>query len=235
MAIELNADLQAQVKESVSSIGMKATEFVINIAKEIPEAMMQVFIILLSCYFILADGKALLRWTTEKIPMANELRTTLAGSFQNTAISVVWATMAAAATQAFMMFFAFLFLGIPAAFLAGGSTFVFAFIPVLGSAPVWIAGCIYLYTQASFIKMIILITVGVLTGLADNIVRPWVLNGRGEMHPFISFIAIFGGMQMFGFFGVFLGPIVAAVFISLIQVWPKIIDVSEKPLDKIVI
>ena len=235
MAIEINADLQTQVKDSISSVGMKASEFILAVAKEIPEALMQVFIILLTCYFILVDGKALLRWITEKIPVANELRTTLAGSFQSTAISVVWATMAAAGTQAVMMFLAFIVLRIPAAFLAGGCTFIFAFIPVLGSAPIWIAGSIYLYTQAAYVKLIILLIIGVLTGLADNVVRPWVLSGRDEMHPFISFIAIFGGLQMFGFFGVFLGPIVAAVFISLIQVWPKIIGGTDKTSDNIVV
>ena len=108
LAIEINAELQIQVKESISSVGMKATEFVLDVAKQIPEAMMQIFIILLTCYFILADGKALMNWTVEKIPVANELRKTLSGAFQNTAISVVWATMAAAGTQAIMMFLAFL-------------------------------------------------------------------------------------------------------------------------------
>lgn len=235
LALELDADLQAQVKESISSIGMKATDFVLEIAKQIPEALMQVFIILLTCYFLLADGKSLVRWTSEKLPVANELRTSLAGSFQNTAISVVWATMAAAGTQAVMMFLAFVALRIPAAFLAGGCTFIFAFIPVLGSAPIWIAGCFYLYTQGAMAKMFVLLGVGVLTSLADNVVRPWVLSGRDEMHPFISFIAIFGGLQMFGFFGVFLGPIVAAIFITLIQIWPKIIDGSDKVQEKVVI
>jgi predicted PurR-regulated permease PerM len=61
---------------------------------------------------------------------------------------------------------------------------------------------------------------GVVTGLDDNFVRPIVLKGRGEMHPLVSLVAIFGGLQMFGFFGVFFGPIVAAVVITLLQVWP---------------
>lgn len=221
--IELDEELRQQVKTSATAIGKNATNFVIGLAKQIPEAVMQIFIILLTCFFVLADGNALIRWVSEKIPIASELRHTLAGAFQNTAISVVWASMVAAATQAVLMFAGFIILGIPAAFLAGGSTFLFAFIPVLGSGPVVIAGCIYLYMQGSVIKMFVLIGIGVLTGLADNIVRPLVLKGRGEMHPFISFIAIFGGLQMFGFFGVFLGPIIAAILISMIQVWPRIV------------
>lgn len=229
LQIEINAELHEEFKTMITTVGKGATSVVLSIAKEIPEAIMQIFIILLTCFFVLADGKQLIKWITEKLPMANELRATLSGSFQDTAISVVWATMAAAATQAAMMFLGFLALGIPAAFLAGGSTFIFAFIPVVGATPVWIAGSIYLYTQGAVTKVVILVVIGILTGLADNIIRPLVLKGRGEMHPFISFIAIFGGMQMFGFFGVFLGPIVAAVLLSLIQIFPKIIDQSAGP------
>jgi predicted PurR-regulated permease PerM len=221
--IELDEELRQQVKTSATAVGKSATNFVLGLARQIPEAVMQIFIILLTCFFVLADGNALIRWISDKIPIASELRQTLAGAFQNTAISVVWASMVAAATQAVLMFAGFMILGIPAAFLAGGSTFIFAFIPVLGSGPVVIAGCIYLYLQGSVMKMFVLIGIGVLTGLADNIVRPVVLKGRGEMHPFISFIAIFGGLEMFGFFGVFLGPIIAAVLISMIQVWPRIV------------
>jgi predicted PurR-regulated permease PerM len=42
------------------------------------------------------------------------------------------------------------------------------------------------------------------------------------MHPLVSLISILGGIQMFGIFGVFLGPILAAILISLLQVWPAV-------------
>jgi predicted PurR-regulated permease PerM len=42
------------------------------------------------------------------------------------------------------------------------------------------------------------------------------------MHPLVSLVAIFGGIEMFGIMGIFLGPILAAVLISLLQLWPEI-------------
>jgi predicted PurR-regulated permease PerM len=49
-----------------------------------------------------------------------------------------------------------------------------------------------------------------------------ILKGRGEMNPLISLVAIFGGLQMFGLFGVFIGPIMLAVVVSLLQIWPRV-------------
>ena len=56
---------------------------------------------------------------------------------------------------------------------------------------------------------------GLLTGLIDNVVRTLILQGRSKMHPLVSLVAIFGGMEMFGILGIFLGPILAAILIVL--------------------
>ncbi|MCM2324552.1 MAG: AI-2E family transporter, partial [Oligoflexia bacterium] len=63
---------------------------------------------------------------------------------------------------------------------------------------------------------------GLITGIVDNFVRPMVLKGRSKMHPLVSLVAIFGGIGMFGITGVFIGPIVAAILISLLQIWPDV-------------
>jgi predicted PurR-regulated permease PerM len=53
-------------------------------------------------------------------------------------------------------------------------------------------------------------------------VRPLILQGRSKMHPLVSLVAIFGGIEMFGLIGIFLGPILAAVLIALLQLWPAV-------------
>ena len=63
---------------------------------------------------------------------------------------------------------------------------------------------------------------GLLTGLVDNVVRALILRGRSKMHPLVSLVAIFGGIEMFGLLGIFLGPILAAVLIALLQLWPVV-------------
>ena len=42
------------------------------------------------------------------------------------------------------------------------------------------------------------------------------------MHPLVSLVTIFGGIEMFGIIGIFLGPILAAVLLALLQLWPAI-------------
>ena len=135
---------------------------------------------------------------------------------------MIWATLAASAAQSAVMLLSYLTLGVPAAFLAAGATFLLAWIPLVGSSPVWLTGAIYLYTQDTILKAILMVAFGLMAGLVDNFVRPLVLQGRSKMHPLVSLVAIFGGIEMFGILGIFLGPILAAVLIALLQLWPEI-------------
>jgi predicted PurR-regulated permease PerM len=54
----------------------------------------------------------------------------------------------------------------------------------------------------------------VIVSTADNIVRPLVIGSRVELHPLLLLFALLGGLQVFGFIGIFIGPLI----ISLIAV-----------------
>jgi predicted PurR-regulated permease PerM len=224
--VEPFIDDQEKLKEEIIGYSKKGIEkistAVLGLVGSIPERLFQIFLSLLTCFFMLVDGRKLLVFLNDKIPMDWDVRSKLYGSFKNTAISVIWATIAAAAAQAAIMFFAFLTMGIPGAFLAGGATFIFAWIPFLGCVPVCAAGAIYLYTQDRYTAMFVMVGVGAFTGVIDNYIRPLILKGRDELHPLISLISIFGGIAMFGILGVFVGPIAAATLIALLQIWPTV-------------
>ena len=214
--------LKKLVLSQLNQWGASATKVMVELAKGLPDNVMQLVLSCLTCFFLLIDGRRLIHWLGSLIPLGSKIREKLAESFRNTAISVVWASMAAAGTQAVMMGIAFLLTGIPASALAAAATFIFAWIPLLGSVPVWLAGCVYLYAQGHVGSLIGLVILGGFTGVVDNVVRPLVLRGRGEMHPLVSLVAIFGGIKMFGIMGVFFGPILVACLLTLLHVWPTV-------------
>ena len=214
--------LQESVASLMRSVGAFATKNLLRLASEVPQVGLQAILAVLACFFLLQDGSRTLQWLTSLLPINSEIQSQIKGSFRDTAISVIWASMSAAAAQAVIMLLAFWLLRIPATSLAGGATFIFAWVPLLGSFPVWGIGILYLITQGLYLKATILLCVGIFTSIIDNFVRPMVLKGRSEMHPMVSLIAIFGGIEMFGIVGVFFGPILIAVVLTLLQIWPVI-------------
>jgi len=164
------------------------------------------------------------------VPLDPVVQSELTRAFQDTTVSVIWATLAAAAAQAAVLVIGFIVLGVPGAFLAGAATFLFAWIPMLGTTPIWVAGAIYLYVQSAWLKLVLMLGVGLLAGIIDNFVRPLVLKGRSSIHPLVSLVAIFGGLELFGIMGVFFGPILITALTALLQIWPTVVRRSRGTL-----
>jgi len=217
--IESPADLQAKGLEFAQSAGGALSRVILVQAAALPELALNVVISMLAWFFLLFEGEDFLKWIASRVRMDTALRGRLIDSFKATAASTVWATAAAAAAQALAVMTGFLLLGVPGIFLAGGATFIFSWIPILGSLPVCLAGAVYLYFNGSLFKVVLMGLVAVVAGLMDNVVRPLVLKGHGDMHPLLALVSIFAGIRMFGLLGVIFGPIVAAMLLALLNSW----------------
>ncbi len=217
--IDNPADLQARGLEFVQSVGGALSRVVMVQAAALPDLALKLIISLITWFYLLFEGEVFFKWIMAKVPMDPDLRHRLVASFRATAASTVWATSAAAATQALVVMAGFWLLGVPAIFLAGGATFIFAWIPILGSLPLCLAGAVYLYFKSSLLKLALMGIVALVAGLMDNVVRPIVLKGHGNMHPLLALVSIFAGIGMFGILGVIFGPIIAAMLLALLNSW----------------
>lgn len=59
---------------------------------------------------------------------------------------------------------------------------------------------------------------GLTISTSDNIVRPLVMKEHSEMHPLLALVSVFGAVNLFGATGIFLGPVIAAVFVSFLRI-----------------
>ncbi len=214
------ASIEQSIRSGVQNVGETISAGVIRFVKHLPELILHMILALFACFIFLLNGKAFTHWLFEKIPIDRDVEEKIKTSAEKTSTSVILSVLAASATQMVIIFFGFLFLGVPGAFFAAGATFLLSFVPIISCVPVWLSGAFYLYLHGEHAKCFIMIGVGILNALAENIVRPLVLQGRNNMHPLLSLIAIFGGLHMFGLFGVLMGPIITALMVSLLQIWP---------------
>ena len=116
------AAFENQGRRWMQRVGTGATTTILGLAAHLPNIFLQLALASIACFFLLVDGHRFLCWMTDKIPIAADVRVQVMQSFQDTAISVIWATLAAAAAQSAVMLLSYLTLGVPAAFLAAGAT-----------------------------------------------------------------------------------------------------------------
>ncbi len=116
----------------------------------------------------------------------------------------------------------FWWLGLPAPLLWGAVMAVLSVLPVLGAALVWAPAAAYLALSGQWSDAIILSAFGIVViGLVDNVVYPLIVKGRIRLHAVPVFVAILGGLIVFGASGIVLGPLLLALTDELVTLWRR--------------
>ncbi|PYT08762.1 MAG: hypothetical protein DMF60_03950 [Acidobacteria bacterium] len=164
-------------------------------------------------FFLFREGRSMRRRAAAILPLSSEQIEKLFGGIENTIIGTVYGGLAVAAVQGTLVGLALWAFGIPSPIAS-----FFALLPVVGTAAVWVPASIYLLATGSWVKAIILAAWGAfIVGTIDNVLRPYLISGRVQMHTLLIFFAVFGGVNVFGFLGLFIGPVILAVTLTLLS------------------
>jgi predicted PurR-regulated permease PerM len=128
--------------------------------------------------------------------------------------------------------------GVPGAILWGAVAAIASLIPMVGAGGVWVPATIYLGFMASqgsieWWRPIFMLIWGVaVVSLVDNVVRPIVMRRGMNLHPVVLLFAILGGLQVFGFTGLFLGPLLIALLITVAEIYKTAFRISIEQSNK---
>jgi predicted PurR-regulated permease PerM len=166
-------------------------------------------------FFIFRDGEAATSNVAGMLPLGPNQAKRLLTAVRDSIVANLYGILAVGFTQGLLTGAALAVLRVPSALLLGLAAAVCSVIPIVGTALVWVPAAIYLMATGHLWKGIFLMLWGsVIVSTADNIVRPLVIGSRVELHPLLLLFALLGGLQVFGFIGIFIGPLI----ISLITV-----------------
>lgn len=116
----------------------------------------------------------------------------------------------------------FWWLGLPAPLLWGAVMALLAVVPVLGAFVVWVPAALFLALNGQMGKALILAGWGIVViATIDNLLYPVLVGKRLRLHTLLVFIAVVGGLAMFGAVGVVLGPLILALTDAIIEVWRR--------------
>lgn len=179
-------------------------------------------IALLSVFYFLAEGPALVRAVQRVSPLENEDELELFQEFERVCRGVILATLVCALAQAVLAGIGFAVLGIPHFWLLAGLTMFTSMIPFIGAAAVWIGVSLWLVLTGEYASATILAIYGtVIISTVDNLIRAYVLHGTARLHPLIALLSVLGALQTIGLWGIFVGPLVAAFFYALLKILHK--------------
>ena len=193
--------------------------------------LVRTLITLVIVYFLFRDGRDWIHRAVGVIPLSPEQARRLIDNISDTIIANVYGILAVGATQGLLTGAALAIVGIPSPLLWGLGAAFASVIPVVGAGIVWIPAGLYLiFTHAIWTGIFVLLWGSIVISSADNIVRPWVVSGKIQLHPLALLFFILGGVEAFGFLGLFLGPVIASVMVVLFAMFREEL---ERPGDKV--
>lgn len=169
-------------------------------------------------FFFLRDGKGMLERGVRLIPMTPARKEELGQTLGGVTRAVVLGTLVTALVQGTLLGIGFAIAGLPSPLVFGALGAVASLIPIVGTALVWIPAVISLFAQGQTGWAIFLgIWCVVLVGGSDNVVRPLIISGRSNASTLLVFVGLLGGVGVFGFAGIFMGPLILTLVATLLQ------------------
>jgi len=177
-------------------------------------------IMLISLYFFLLDGPAMVESFKGLSPLDDEHEQELVGEFGRVSRAVVVATLLSALAQGLLAGIGFYFVGLDSIFLLTLLSAVLAMVPFVGAAAVWIPCSLYLYFFTHNLPAAIGLAIyGVaVISMADNFIKPYILHGETNLHPLLALLSVIGGVAALGPIGILIGPMVVVFLQTLLKI-----------------
>jgi predicted PurR-regulated permease PerM len=230
-----------QLREQLSTALATGTETIATGALNVGQSAFGFFIglgvMMYLTFFLLRDGNALSRRIGEAVPLPAEMRHRLYDKFLTVVRATIKGSFVVAAIQGAIGGLVLWALGVHAALLWGVLMAFLSLLPAVGAGFVWVPIALYLTFTGDVGKAIALTLAGLfIIGLVDNLLRPILVGKDARLPDYIVLISTLGGISLFGFNGIILGPLIAAMFLSAWDISVeerKVAEEGGKPPERI--
>lgn len=214
------------IVEKAGAVVGNISTFLINslssFTKVTVNALFSTVVMLYVMFYFLTMGEVLLHKILYFLPLHDRDERRLLQRFTSVTAATMKGTLVIGALQGLICGLAFAFAGIEGPVFWGCVMAVMSIIPAFGTAIVWVPALIILVLKGEFAGAVILaVLCGGLAGNLDNVLRPRLVGKDTEMHDLFVLFGTLGGISMFGLLGIIIGPIIAALFITIWEIYGK--------------
>jgi len=224
--------------EMVGAVSTFLIDSLSSFTKVTIDAIFSSVIMLYVMFYFLSMGNVLLAKILYFLPLDDNNEQKLLKRFTSVARATIKGTLIIGIMQGAICGIAFAIAGIQGPVFWGSVMAVMSIIPAFGTAIIWIPALVILALTGHFGGVVILaVLCGAVAGNLDNVLRPRLVGKDTEMHDLFVLFGTLGGISMFGLVGIILGPIVAALFITIWEIYgeafkkylPNVEMVLKKP------
>jgi predicted PurR-regulated permease PerM len=211
------AQFHEEAQAIARPLALGTTQFVGSFVMHL---LMVLAVMSVSLYYFLADGPLMLEQLMKVTPLDSRYEVQLLDQFGQLTRAILVAMLLSAAVQGVLAGVGYALAGFDSIFLLSVLTMVFAIVPFIGAIPIWGSCALWLFLHDGRPQAAIaLAAYGTILGfVGDNLIKPWVLHGRSNLHPLLGLLSVLGGVQALGPIGIVVGPMAVAILQTLLVI-----------------
>ena len=217
--IGVDVDITQTVADSAEQIGTILLEQTTAWFGVLTHTLDGLGLALFLLYYLLKEGDALMAWIRERTPLPEDVQDDLYDELDE----VMWAVLAGhvliAIIEGVIAGLGLFATGIPNAAFWTFVMVILSLVPMIGAPIVWIPASIYLVvTGEPLLGLALAVYSAIVVGVADDYLRPIVVDRYAEISPAIIILGVLGGIYAFGIMGLFFGPVLLGALLATIDV-----------------
>ncbi len=214
------------IKPILLDVAQKSSNWLVggatSLVKGTTSFVVSLVLIIFSLFFLFVDGRKMLEKLMYWTPLPDKYDHRIFKKFKDVSYSLFVSTFAVAASQAATCALGFYIVGLPA-FFPAIATALTSIIPYVGSFVVWLPAAIYLFATGQIWQGIFMIVWGlVVISNIDNVLRMLMIKDKAQAHPLLILFSVLGGIVVFGFWGVIIGPMIIALTVTVLDIYDEI-------------
>ncbi len=208
------------VNKIIKSIAIYLTKELNTIVSNVAKFVLSFLVMVATIFTIYRRGDELKQYLLQLLPIPRSHLELIVSKFNEIGRSILFINGLSGIIQGTLLGVSFVVVGLGAPILWGALGGFFAFMPIIGITLVYIPATIFLILKgnlgsAAFVFIFNLVH----SSLVEYILKPRLIGKDIRMSGLLVFMGIIGGMQLFGVLGLFYGPLIISLFISLSEVY----------------
>jgi predicted PurR-regulated permease PerM len=184
--------------------------------------VVQVSLMFYFLFYFLRDRKRVPRNIRYFLPLSDDETDMVLSRVNETIQASLYGMLALSALQGVLGGLMYWLLGIPSPYFWALVMAAFAFVPVVDTIVVWIPAALYLGLEGRWAAALVAAGVGSLAiRVIINVLYPVLVKNRLRVPSVGLFIALLGGVILFGWSGLVLGPVVLTATSALLEICAK--------------
>jgi predicted PurR-regulated permease PerM len=223
-----DVDFSEQLRQRAEMVAGYLAGRLTGLVKNLVTFFVDLFLMLFALFFMFRDGKEAVRGVKHLLPFDSNIQSEMLEESRELIFASVAIALLIALIQGALGGLAFTIVGIASPLFWGVLIAFFSLVPVVGSALIWVPATFWIGLSGHWGKAIVILVIcGGVAGVADNLVRPLLLRNRTRLNELILFVALLGGIKLFGLLGIVAGPTIMAAAMGVFRVYMEHRDELE--------